>query len=406
MDKTCVIVGAGHGGVACAFSLRQCGWKGTITLVDSSPELPYHKPPLSKGYLTQDTTVEHLYDEKSYHQNAIELCLGKQVVGIDSKKNTVTLNDDTLICYDYLILALGANALIPPIDGIAKSQGIFTLRTLEDANKIRQYTDTNNYSIVIIGGGYIGLEMAASLRKKGQTVTLLEREARVLARVTSEATSTFFKELHTQNGVTILTNKNVTKITSKNDLQTVHCSDGTSYQAKMIVVGTGASPEIGLAKNIGLKLDNGIFVDEQCRTSVENIFAIGDCTSFFHPRYKKTLRLESVQNAKDQGKVVAKTLTGEHTTYDALPWFWSDQYDVKLQIAGLSVDYDIVVSRKEIEKGYSVWYLKNDVLVCIDAMNHPRAYMLGTKLINEGVLLDPVKIQDSTIKLSATAFLK
>lgn len=399
-------MGAGHGGVACAFSLRQYGWKGTITLIDALPQLPYHKPPLSKAFLTENKTVEYLYSAESYDQSEIELYLEKKVVDIFTAKNEIFLDDGHFISYDYLVLALGAHAIIPPIDGIERSKGVFSLRSLKDANKIKEYTKNIDDDIVIVGGGYIGLEMAASFRKNGHSVTLLERENRILARVTSEATSAFFESLHTQNGVSILTGKNVSRITAKNGMQTVHCLDGTSYEAKVIIVGVGASPETELAKRIGLRIDNGIFVNEQCQTSIKNIFAIGDCVSFFHPLYNKNVRLESVQNAKDQGKVVAKTLTGEVTTYDALPWFWSDQYDVKLQIAGLSIDYDVVVSRKEIETGFSVWYLKNNVLVAVDAMNHPRAYMLGTKLIKEGALLDTVKIQDATVKLSATAFLK
>lgn len=406
MIKTCVIIGASHAGVNCAFTLRNHGWKGRIILFEAESHLPYAKPPLSKTYLTELSGTAEIKSKNAYSQQDIDLRIGSRVCEIDGVNQSVSLDDGTEILFDFLVLGVGAKAVIPPIEGI-NSPHVCYLRNLTDAHKIKKAVlkkDCNK--ILIIGAGYVGLEIAASLRKLQKSVVMVERENRILSRVTSEVTSAYFHELHTNNGVEIFCGKGVTAIKKEGKQSTVFCSDGTTFSADLIIVGVGAIPQTKLAEQAGLDIDEGVLIDQSCRTSNSAIFAIGDCTRFKHPLYDANMRIESIQNAVDQAKVASSNIAGNAMIYDSLPWFWSDQYEVKLQMAGLPVDYDNIIIRKKSKEVISIWYLKNNMLVAVDAINNPRAYMLGTKLIKSKSQVETKKIKDIETPLSPTSFLK
>ena len=383
-NQTCGIIGASHAGVNFAFALRKEGWKGEIVLIDSDTDLPYHRPPLSKTYLHSAEALGKnlLKSAESYANEDIQLMLGVKVLFIDRHAQKVELDTGTWQVYDKLVLATGARALIPNIKGLAQAKHVFPLRTAADVTGIRNKISANpGQEVVIIGGGYIGLETAASLRKLGARVTVLERESRTLARVTVPEMSVFFEKLQEENGVKILCNKQVISIGEDRNGVQVNCADGTSYFAEMLVLGVGIQVNDELASAAGLQIENGIRVDGTCRTEDENIYAIGDCTEHFNPHYGRYIRLECVQNAVDQAKIAAAAICGKGVLYDALPWFWSDQYEVKLQMVGLSAGYDEAVLRKEGDKIFSIWYFKGEELLAIDAVNSAKAYVWGTKFL-------------------------
>ena len=409
-DKTCVVVGASHAGVNFAFALRREGWEGEIILFDRDPEFPYHRPPLSKAYLSAEdnSQLDFLFPEENYKDDNITLCLGQTISSINKKDKTITLSDDTEQKYDKLVLATGARPFIPPIKGIESAKNLFPMRTIADAIQIGDaINNSEKKRVVIIGGGYIGLEAAASLKKLGAEVTILERENRVLARITAPEMSEFFQKLHHENGVELLTKKNVTIIESSVGGNTLICDDNTNYIANVIVVGVGIKVNTELAENAGLEIDNGIKVDATARTNDEHIYAIGDCTYHHNPNYNRFIRLESVQNAVDQAKVAASAICGNDVSYDSIPWFWSDQYDVKLQMVGLSTGYDQVIQRVEEnnEKCQSVWYFKDDELLAVDAVNNAKAYVLGGRFIKSRQKLDKKKLMDTSIPIKPASFL-
>ena len=397
--KTCIVIGASHAGVNFAFSLRREGWTGDIILYDSDPMLPYHRPPLSKAYLTSDDGIEKnlLKSAESYDKEGITLNLGVSVRTIDSNQKNIILGDGSKQKYDKLVIATGARPIMPPIAGLANCNNVFPLRTAADVTEIRNALERSNKKrVVVIGGGYIGLETAASLKKLGASVTVLEREERILSRVTAPEMSTFFQKLHADNGVEVLTSKNVVRIEWDSEEKEVICDDGTSYPADMIIVGVGILVNKELAVSAGLTIENGIKVDETAKTSDDDIYAIGDCTFHYNPHYKRYIRLESVQNAVDQAKVAAAAICGKEAKYDTIPWFWSDQYDLKLQMVGLSEGYDKVLVRNESNdnKSFSVWYFKEGSLLAVDAVNNAKAYVYGTKFIKSGERIDPLKLID------------
>ena len=388
-NKTCIVIGASHAGVNFAFALRREGWDGDIILYDADPLLPYHRPPLSKAYLTSDDDNDKnlLKSAESYDKEGISLNLGISVKAIDRTHKNIILADGSIQSYDKLVIATGARPIMPSIPGLANSNNAFALRTATDvANIHHAVKNSNKKQVVVIGGGYIGLETAASLKKLGAKVTVLEREERILARVTAPEMSTFFKNLHLEKGVEICTNKNVIAIETNNEEKIVHCDDGTSYKTDIVIIGVGIIVNKELASAAGLDIENGIKVDETAKTNDEDIYAIGDCTFHYNPHYGRNIRLESVQNAVDQAKVAAASICGKETRYDTIPWFWSDQYDVKLQMVGLSQGYDQVILRKEKNdnKCLSFWYFKGEILLAVDAVNNAKAYVYGTKLIKSG----------------------
>ncbi|EWH08636.1 MS127, putative ferredoxin reductase [Catenovulum agarivorans DS-2] len=401
-NQTCVVIGASHAGVNFAFALRKAGWQGNIKLFDADPTLPYHRPPLSKAYLTSADAIDKnlLKAADTYQKEQIELNLGVKVGSIERSAQVVQLQNGEQVAYDKLVIATGARPFIPPIEGIESAEQLFPLRTAEDVENIRQaFEQSEQKRVVIIGGGYIGLETAASLKKLGAQVTVLEREPRILARVTAPYMSDFFQELHAKNGVAVETNKNVVRIERANQQNFVQCDDGTDYPADIIIVGVGIRVNSEIAMEAGLEIDNGIKVNGQAQTSDEHIYAIGDCTYHFNPHYQRFIRLESVQNAVDQAKVAAAAICGKEVNYDTLPWFWSDQYDVKLQMVGLSQGYNEILIRKEAEEHkFSVWYFKDDELLAVDAVNNAKAYVVATKFIKSGEIINKTKLVDSNIE--------
>lgn len=406
-EQVCVIIGASHAGVNAAFALRKEGWPGRIQLYDADPLLPYHRPPLSKAYLSgEDEMDKHVLKSASaYEKEQIDLHLGTKVNAIHTEEKKISLVNGQRQAYDKLILATGARAFIPPIPGIKKANRLFTMRTAEDSRQIRAaLKQCDKKRVLIIGGGYIGLETAASLQKLGAEVTVLEREERLLARVTAPELSVFFQELHESNGVQILTEKNVIAVKTTQAHNEIVCADGSSYLADIIVVGVGIRVNTELAAEAGLAIENGIRVDATTQTSEAAIYAIGDCTLHYNPHYKRFIRLECVQNAVDQAKIAAAAICGKEPIYDTIPWFWSDQYDVKLQITGLSTTYQEALVRKEEGEAmrFSIWYFRGNELLAVDAINHARAYMLGMKFLKTQQKIDKTKLLDPKVELKPT----
>ncbi|MBU2918850.1 NAD(P)/FAD-dependent oxidoreductase [Psychrosphaera sp. F3M07] len=405
-NQTCVVIGASHAGVNFAFSLRKQGYAGNITLIDIDPTLPYHRPPLSKAYLTSDNDIASnaLKAADSYIKENIKLMLGTKVAKIDAEHKHVIMADGTNIQFDQLVIATGARPFIPPIEGLTTASNLYPLRTAADVTKIKTALKQSEHKrVVIIGGGYIGLETAASMQKLGAQVTVLEREERILARVTAPEMSSFFQQLHADNGVNVLTSKNVASIQTNNGHNQVICADGEQFDADVIVVGVGIRVNSEIAADAGLTEDNGIHVNESAQTNVKNIYAIGDCAYHYNPHFARFIRLESVQNALDQGKVAAANICGKDTQYDTIPWFWSDQYDIKLQMVGLSQGYNKIVKRTEPSDNhkFSVWYFKDDELLAVDAVNNAKAYVLGTKFIKNRSKVDKQKLADLTVDFKA-----
>ncbi|WP_299548296.1 FAD/NAD(P)-binding oxidoreductase [Seonamhaeicola sp.] len=408
-SQVCVVIGASHAGVNFAFNLRREGWEGQIILYDIDKEFPYHRPPLSKAYLTSDAGTEQslLFPRENYETDQVTLKLGIAVENINRNDKAISLSDGAVQSYDKLIIATGARPFIPPIKGIDTAKNLFPMRTAEDAVNIRKaFNASGKKRVVVIGGGYIGLETAASLKKLGASVVVLEREERILARVTAPVMSEFFTKLHQNNDVDVITSKNVVSIEQNGHSNLVICDDDTKFEADLIVVGVGIRVNTELAAEAGLDIDNGIKVDETARTNDENIYAIGDCTYHYNPHYKCNIRLESVQNAVDQGKAAAKAICGEDVVYDTIPWFWSDQFDVKLQMVGLSNGFnDIVIRDEEADNSFSAWYFKDDELLAVDAVNFAKAYVLGTRFIKSGQKLDKSKLADLAIPFKPNSFL-
>lgn len=340
----------------------------------------------------------------SYEKEQISLHLGTTVKAIDRKEKALLLEEGRTQAYDKLVLATGARPLVPAIRGLETASNLFVLRTAQDAMAIRQAFQANpTKRVVVIGGGYIGLETAASLRKLGADVTVLEREDRVLARVTAPELSAFFEQLHAAHGVNVFTGKNVQTIESGQEAQSdIVCKDGSRYSADLIVVGVGIRVNTELAEAAGLEIENGIRVDQTARTSDPDIYAIGDCTYHYNPQYDRFVRLESVPNALEQAKVAAAAIGGKNPVYDSLPWFWSDQFDVKLQLVGLSEGYTEALVRTETgkEHRFSVWYFRNDTLLAVDAVNFPKAYVMGMRLIKSGQKINQANLRDPSVEFS------
>lgn len=409
IKQTCVVIGASHAGVNFAFSLRKEGWDGDILLFDVDPTLPYHRPPLSKAYLTSSDAIEKnlLKSAESYEKQEITLNLGVQVNAINPSDKTIHYGDNQTQAYDKLVIATGARPFIPPISGLENANNLYPLRTANDVTNIREAVNNGAKRVVVIGGGYIGLETAASLKKLGCSVTVLEREERILARVTAPIMSEFFQKLHSDNGVDVLTGKNVATIETHDNVNQVICADGDTFTADLIIVGVGIRVNSELAADAGVALDNGIKVDHSAKTSVDNIYAIGDCAYHHNPRYNRFIRLESVQNAVDQAKVAAAAICDKAPVYDTIPWFWSDQYDIKLQMVGLSQGYNKTLVREEPEENkFSVWYFKDDELLAVDAINNAKAYVVGTKFIKGKNIVDQAKLVDPNVEFKPANLLK
>ncbi len=400
-DRAQVIVGASHAGVSLALQLRREGWEGPIQLVGAEKELPYHRPPLSKELLSGKKELDaiRLRPEKVYADNDIDLLLGNTALKIDKEQRSLHLHDGRALQYENLALCTGAK--VRQLPSALDSERVLYLRAAADVAQLQALAKPGKHA-VIIGGGYIGLEAAAVLRKMELEVTVLEMAPRVLARVTSEVLSDYLTSLHMMHGVSIKTSTQVNGIQDHEGKLQVVCNDNTEYLADFVLVGIGVDPNTTLAETAGVNLDDGIVVDEKGCTSVPHIFAAGDCTRHPNRFAKGNVRLESVQNANDQARVVAANMVGKASIYDAAPWFWSDQYDIKLQMAGLSSNYDSTVTRGDPRnsenEGFCVFYLRAGELVAVDSVARPKEFMAGKQLIARGITPDKANLADEQIE--------
>ena len=394
-----IVIGGGQAGASCVAKLRNSGFDGGITLIGAEPVPPYQRPPLSKAYLLGDMSLERLFlrPESFYSNTDIHLRMGQPVDAIDIGAQTVTLGDEVLR-YDDLVLTTGSipNRLPAAIGG--NLDGVFTVRDLADVDAMAARF-IQGARVLIVGGGYIGLEAAAVAAKMGLNVTLVEMADRILQRVAAPETSDFFRQLHRSHGVEILEGVGLDHLTGAGAVSGATLTDGSEIEADFVIVGVGIRPSIALAEAAGIEIENGIKVDAHGRTSAAQVWAAGDCTSF--PYQDGRIRLESVPNAIEQAECVAQNIMGAAKDYLAKPWFWSDQYDVKLQIAGLNTGYDRVVTRRADAASVGFWYYRGDQLLAVDAMNDPRGYMVGKRLIEAGKSPDPVLIENPETDLKA-----
>ncbi len=387
-----IVVGAGQAGASCVAKLRNSGFEGRVTLIGSEPVAPYQRPPLSKAYLMGEMALERLFlrPESFYAENDIDLRMNTTVTAIDSASRTVSLGDEALE-YDELVLATGSlpRKLPASIGGALKN--VFVMRDLADADAMAPHFK-KGARVLIIGGGYIGLEAAAVAAKLGLNVTLVEMADRILQRVAAPQTSDYFRALHSAHGVDLREGVGLEKLLGNESVTGARLTDGSELELDFAIVGVGIMPATHLAETAGLALENGIAVDAQGRTSDPHIWAVGDCASF--PHNGSRIRLESVPHAIDQAELVAENIMGAEKAYHAKPWFWSDQYDVKLQIAGLNTGYTDVVAREGEGQTVSFWYYRDNTLLAVDAMNDPRAYMIGKRLIEAGKTADKALVAD------------
>ena len=392
-----IVIGAGQAGSSLVVKLRALGCAGDITLIGGEPVPPYQRPPLSKKYMLGEMDVNRLFlrPEAFYADQNIGLRLGVQVTAIDRAAKTVTLNTGEVLKYDQLALTTGSDPIQLPASIGGDLEGVYTVRTLADADTMAP-DFVKGKRALIVGGGYIGLEAAAVAATRGVNVVLVEMAERILQRVAAPETSDYFRTLHTTRGVDIREGVGLASLNGEGRVTSATLTDGTELAIDFAVVGVGIRPSTALAE--GLTIENGIKVDGHGRTSDPSIFAAGDCTSF--PYKGGRIRLESVPNAIEQAEATAAAMLGGDAEYLAKPWFWSDQYDVKLQIAGLNTGYDRVISRKS-GTATSFWYYQGDQLLAVDAMNDPRAYMVGKRLIEAGKSPDPAAVQDTATDLKA-----
>jgi 3-phenylpropionate/trans-cinnamate dioxygenase ferredoxin reductase subunit len=392
-----VIIGAGQAAGQAAASLRQGKYEGSITILGNETQPPYQRPPLSKQYLSGELGMDRVMvrPEKFYVDQDITLHTGTRVESIDSSAKTVTTSSGDSYEYDKLLIATGSRPRILTIPGSDLS-GIHYLRTIDDVDGIREAMQTAK-KICIVGGGYIGLEVAAVAVTSGLQVTVLEMEDRILQRVTTPEMSEYYHELHAGRGVNIRVNTGVSGFQGEGHISTVLCGD-EKIDADLVIVGIGIIPNIELAEAAGLDCNNGITVDDHCRTSDPHIYAAGDCTNHPNPIMGRRLRLESVPNAMEQARVSASNMLGADKVYASIPWFWSDQYDLKLQMVGFSADGDTSVQRGDkATNQFAVFYLKDGKVVSVDAVNSPREFMVCKQLYGKAV--DPAALSDTNVEL-------
>ena len=397
-----IIVGAGHGGAQCAIALRQNGFTGKIAMIGREPEPPYERPPLSKEYFAREKTFDRLYIRPPafWEEKEIDLRLGVEVTAIDPQAKQVTLSDGGSMGYGSLIWAAGGDPRRLPLPG-GDLAGVHAVRTRADCDQLMGEIDGGVRDIVVIGGGYIGLEAAAVLTKMGCTVTLLEALPRVLARVAGPELSAFYEKEHRDHGVDLRTGVAVEALEGEGRVTGVKLGDGTVIKADAVIVGIGIIPAVAPLLQAGANGGNGVDIDELCRTSLPDVYAIGDCAAFACSFADGTvMRVESVQNANDQATCVAKAICGDAQPYKAFPWFWSNQYDLRLQTAGLSVGYDQTVVRgNPDDRSFSVVYLKAGRVIALDCVNMVKDYVQGRKLVEARVSPDLARLADASVPL-------
>ena len=401
MNYDVLIVGAGHGGAQAAIMLRQLKFEGTIAVIGDEGELPYERPPLSKDYFAGDKEFERILirPAKFWEERAVAMLLKKRVASVDPVAHSVTTEAGETFGYTHLIWATGGAARMLPIPG-GNLPGVQGVRTRADADAMKAASETAE-NIVVIGGGYIGLEAAAVLRKFDKKVTLLEALPRVLARVAGEDLSRFYEAEHRAHGVDVRLGVCVTALEGESHVTGVRLDSGELLPADLVIVGIGIIPAVAPLAAAGADCENGVRVDGQCRTSLPDVFAIGDCAAHANAFTDgATIRLESVQNANDQANVVARTIMGDPQPYHAVPWFWSNHYDLKLQTVGLSTGFDQAVTRGDpATRSFSVVYLKHGRVIALDCVNAIKDYVQGKALVVAGAEIAPARLADTSVPL-------
>lgn len=398
MTNSIIIAGAGQAAAQAVVSLRDGGFTGAITLVGEEPYLPYQRPPLSKKYLSGEMELERLYlrPQEFYAEQNVTVLIGTRIESIDRDAKSVRIDDGRTLSYDRLILATGSHLRRLKIPG-ADAPEVYYLCTIDDVRRLQQ-TFAPGRRMVVIGAGFIGLEVAAVAVTTGLEVDVVEIADRVMARAVSPPISYFYQDAHEQAGVRFHLQTAVKEIRRAPSGVQVVCGDGSELPADIVLVGIGVQPNTALAEAAGLECSDGIVVDEYCCTSDPHIFAIGDCTHHPNTLLGRKLRLESMQNAQDQGKTAALAIIGRPQPYAQVPWFWSDQYDLKLQMAGLAEHYsDLVIRGDPASRSFAVFYFVDRRLIAVHAINSPREFMLSKKLIAEGLRLDPHAVADTSI---------
>lgn len=400
--KTFVIVGAGQAGGETAGELRKLGFDGRIIIIGEESHVPYKRPPLSKAYLAGTVTDEGLYvmQAANLEKNRIEFRGNVRVEKIDRANKQLKLSDGSSLSYDKLALTTGGRARMLNTPG-ADKPNVYGLRTIADVQKIRTHCQPGKH-VTIVGGGFIGLEVAAVAIKLGLKVTLLEGLPRVLARVAIPEVSAFFERVHREAGVDLRTNVQITAFEGSPNVTHVLLGDGTRIETDFVISGIGLIANTELAQEAGLAVDNGITVDEFTQTNDADIVAAGDCTNHPSEFLGRRVRLESVQNAMEQARVAARTMFGKPESYRMVPWFWSDQYDLKLQMVGVSTGADSVVIRGDLNgRNFAAFHLKEGRLISADTVSRPQDFMLAKKMVASQMALDPVQLADESVPLKS-----
>lgn len=404
MVQQLVIAGAGHAAGQVVATLKQKKFEGEILLIGDEAWLPYQRPPLSKKFLAGELPAERLYFKPPnfYDETNIEVRLNTSITAVDREDHSIETATGDKISYDKLILALGSRVRRVDVDG-SNLDGVHYLRNIDDVERIHKDVDTAG-NVVIVGAGYIGLEVAAVMRQLGHNVTVIEMADRVMSRVVSPIVSGFFQQQHTEHGVQLQLSTGLKRFIGDNHVSAVETDDGRTFPADAVIIGIGIVPNTEIAAAAGLQIDNGIIVDDHCQTSDTDVYAVGDCTAHPNSIYGRRLRLESVHNALEQAKTAAMNICGDNVRYSQVPWFWSDQYDLKLQIAGLSEAYDDIVVRGSPQDAvFSCLYLRDGRLIACDAINSPRDFMQSKALIASQATIDPQRLADSGNQLKDLA---
>ena len=394
-----LIIGGGHAGANTAFALRKDSFDGEITIISNEGYLPYHRPPLSKDFLKQNIAIEKLGFKSAdfYEEQKISINLNTQIDSIDLESN-LAITKDASFNFDYLVFATGASPRLLPMEN-ADAKNLFYLRQITDVLSMHQQISADK-EMILIGGGYIGLEVASAMIELGLKVTILEAEERILQRVTSPEVSKFYNDFHSKKGVQIICNAKVTNLNAeKQMINSVSLESGESLAADIVLVGIGAIPNTQLADSIGLECSNGIKTDQYCRTSIPNILALGDCAFSLNTLFNYEFRLESVPNALAQSKVVSSSIVGNELFNNEMPWFWSDQYDLKLQMAGLSSGYDECHIIGDIDAAeFIACYGKDGYLIAVDSVNKSKQFMLFKRALANGFRLEMSLLKDKNFQ--------
>ena len=394
-----LVIGGGHAGANTAFALRKDGFEGEITIISDESYLPYHRPPLSKDFLKQNIAIEKLSFKSAdfYKEQKININLNTRIDAIDLESNLAKTKDASFE-FNYLVFATGASPRLLQMEN-ADSKNLFYLRQISDVLSLHKQI-TAAKEIILIGGGYIGLEVASAMIELGLKVTILEAEERILKRVTSPEVSKFYNDFHSNKGVEVICNAKVNNLNAENQMiHSVSLESGESLAADIVLVGIGAIPNTQLADSMGIECSNGIRTDQYCRTSIPNILAVGDCASSFNALFNQEFRLESVPNALAQSKVASSSIIGNELFNNELPWFWSDQYDLKLQMAGLSSGYDECHIIGDINSAeFIACYGKDGHLIAVDSVNQSKQFMLFKKALGNGFQLEMSLIKDKNFQ--------